>query len=339
MKAAVAALDETPPGDAGALFTKVGMTLVSTVGGASGPLFGTFFLRHGRRRSATPTQVTPAQLADGAARRARRRRRPRQGRGRGQDDVRRAGTGRRRARRARSPTACRSGDGARSGRVAAAEAGRDATIPMLARKGRASYLGERSVGHQDPGATSVALLLRRGRPRLCLTWTRRRPTPASASSSSRTAGRWRGRRSRWPRRCCTAARCGSRSRPGWTSTTFGTDAVRDQGGDRGGGRPGRRRRPDGPRQRGPQRRAGARPARRPDGPRPGRAVARRRSSRGWSSPPSPPPAGPARAEVAAEARAALMGKAAHLGGAPDARRPRTPAAAAPPATGRRRRSR
>jgi dihydroxyacetone kinase-like protein len=41
----------------------------------------------------------------------------------------------------------------------AAVGGRDATIPMLARKGRASYLGERSVGHQDPGATSVALLL------------------------------------------------------------------------------------------------------------------------------------------------------------------------------------
>jgi dihydroxyacetone kinase-like protein len=43
--------------------------------------------------------------------------------------------------------------------LGAAEAGRDATIPMLARKGRASYLGERSVGHQDPGATTIALLL------------------------------------------------------------------------------------------------------------------------------------------------------------------------------------
>ena len=42
---------------------------------------------------------------------------------------------------------------------AAADAGRDATTPMLARKGRASYLGERSVGHQDPGATSTALLV------------------------------------------------------------------------------------------------------------------------------------------------------------------------------------
>jgi dihydroxyacetone kinase-like protein len=41
----------------------------------------------------------------------------------------------------------------------AAAVGRDATTPMLARKGRASYLGERSVGHQDPGATTVALLL------------------------------------------------------------------------------------------------------------------------------------------------------------------------------------
>jgi dihydroxyacetone kinase-like protein len=41
----------------------------------------------------------------------------------------------------------------------AAAAGRDATIPMVARKGRASYLGERSAGHQDPGATSAALLL------------------------------------------------------------------------------------------------------------------------------------------------------------------------------------
>jgi dihydroxyacetone kinase-like protein len=40
----------------------------------------------------------------------------------------------------------------------AAARGRDATIPMVARKGRASYLGERSAGHQDPGATSVALL-------------------------------------------------------------------------------------------------------------------------------------------------------------------------------------
>ena len=47
MKAAVAALDDSPPPDAGALLSKVGITLVSTVGGASGPLFGTMFLRMG----------------------------------------------------------------------------------------------------------------------------------------------------------------------------------------------------------------------------------------------------------------------------------------------------
>ncbi|HEV2237588.1 MAG TPA: dihydroxyacetone kinase subunit DhaL, partial [Ktedonobacterales bacterium] len=44
--------------------------------------------------------------------------------------------------------------------ASAAEAGARATIPLLATKGRASYLGERSIGHQDPGATSMALLLR-----------------------------------------------------------------------------------------------------------------------------------------------------------------------------------
>jgi len=44
--------------------------------------------------------------------------------------------------------------------AAAAQAGCEATIPMVARKGRASYLGERSAGHQDPGATSAALMLR-----------------------------------------------------------------------------------------------------------------------------------------------------------------------------------
>ncbi|WP_343961211.1 DAK2 domain-containing protein, partial [Pseudonocardia alaniniphila] len=43
--------------------------------------------------------------------------------------------------------------------AAAAATGRDATIPLQARKGRASYLGERSIGHQDPGATSAALLI------------------------------------------------------------------------------------------------------------------------------------------------------------------------------------
>src|SRR6478735_9256012 len=62
MQAAVAALDETPPANAGALLTKVGMTLVSTVGGASGPLFGTFFLRMGGSVGQAE-QTPPAGLA------------------------------------------------------------------------------------------------------------------------------------------------------------------------------------------------------------------------------------------------------------------------------------
>src|SRR3990170_491977 len=67
MKAAVAALDENPPATAGALFSKVGMTLVSTVGGASGPLFGTLFIRMGGSLG----DAAPPSAADiAAARRA-----------------------------------------------------------------------------------------------------------------------------------------------------------------------------------------------------------------------------------------------------------------------------
>src|SRR5918911_907339 len=62
MKAAVAGLDQTAPPAAGALLTKVGMTLVSTVGGASGPLFGTFFLRMGTTLG-DKTAVAPAEIA------------------------------------------------------------------------------------------------------------------------------------------------------------------------------------------------------------------------------------------------------------------------------------
>jgi dihydroxyacetone kinase-like protein len=156
MKAAVAALDETPPATAGALFTKVGMTLVSTVGGASGPLFGTFFLRMGTSFGDSDT-ASPLDFA--AALRA----------GLGGVVARgKAEPGDKTMYDALAPAvdALDSALGDQSQLVTAlkaardaAAAGRDATTPMLARKGRASYLGERSVGHQDPGATTVALLL------------------------------------------------------------------------------------------------------------------------------------------------------------------------------------
>jgi dihydroxyacetone kinase-like protein len=156
MKAAVAALDEGPPATAGALFSKVGLTLVSTVGGASGPLFGTLFLRMGSSLGDADT-VSPPDVA--AALRA------------GLDGVvarGKAGPDDKTMYDALAPAvdALEAAFGDHSPLSAglkaacdAAAAGRDATTPMLARKGRASYLGERSVGHQDPGATTVALLL------------------------------------------------------------------------------------------------------------------------------------------------------------------------------------
>jgi dihydroxyacetone kinase-like protein len=156
MKAAVVALDDLGPTSAGPLFSKVGMTLVSTVGGASGPLFGTLFLRMGTALGDIDT-VTTEQVA--AALRA------------GLEGVEARGKaqpGDKTMYDALAPAveamerAVAEGVGLAEAlaqaRAAAAE-GRDATVPMLARKGRASYLGERSVGHQDPGATSVALLL------------------------------------------------------------------------------------------------------------------------------------------------------------------------------------
>ena len=156
MTAAVAALDELGPTAAGPLFSKVGMTLVSTVGGASGPLFGTLFLRMGSslgdRDAVDAGQIAAALRAglDGV-----------EARGKAQPgdktmyDALAPAVG---ALDKAVSEGADLGDGLSRARDAAAE-GRDATIPMLARKGRASYLGERSVGHQDPGATSVALLL------------------------------------------------------------------------------------------------------------------------------------------------------------------------------------
>jgi phosphoenolpyruvate---glycerone phosphotransferase subunit DhaL len=158
MTAVLAALDgDEPPASAAALFKRVGMTLVSTVGGASGPLFGTFFIRLSAA-AGDAADIEPKAFA--AALRA------------GLDGVvtrGRAEAGDKTMYDALAPGLDTLDDALAAGSdlssalataAAAAEAGRDATTPMLARKGRASYLGERSVGHQDPGATSTALLLR-----------------------------------------------------------------------------------------------------------------------------------------------------------------------------------
>jgi phosphoenolpyruvate---glycerone phosphotransferase subunit DhaL len=156
MSAVVAALDGERPASAAALLKLVGMTLVSTVGGASGPLYGTLFLR-----MATAAGEAASLDAQGFAKALRA----------GLDGVvarGKAEAGDKTMYDALAPSvdaldaALAGGEplgSALRAAVAAAEAGRDATIPMLARKGRASYLGERSVGHQDPGATSLALLV------------------------------------------------------------------------------------------------------------------------------------------------------------------------------------
>jgi dihydroxyacetone kinase-like protein len=156
MSAVVVALDETPPATLGALFSQVGITLVSTVGGASGPLFGTLFLRMGTSfgevGSATPAELAAALRAGlgGVVARGK----PEPGDKTMYDALAPAVDALDRAVAEGQPLAA----GLKLA-AAAAAAGRDATTPMLARKGRASYLGERSVGHQDPGATTVALLL------------------------------------------------------------------------------------------------------------------------------------------------------------------------------------
>lgn len=161
MSATVAALDEAssqgrPFTTAGALLKSVGMTVVSSIGGASGPLYGTLFLRMGTAAGEVEaldgagfSRALTAGLAGVVAR--------------GKAEL-----GDKTMCDALAP-ACAAldaslaeGAGLREALAAAAsaaDAGRDATIPMLARKGRASYLGERSIGHQDPGATSAALLV------------------------------------------------------------------------------------------------------------------------------------------------------------------------------------
>ena len=144
------------PGTVDELLKTVGMTLVSSVGGASGPLYGTFFLRMGMAAGPVTALDGPALAAalraglDGIVARGK------------------AEAGDKSMFDAMAPAvdamdaALAAGasvpDAAKAASDAAA-AGRDATLPLVARKGRASYLGERSAGHLDPGAASTAILL------------------------------------------------------------------------------------------------------------------------------------------------------------------------------------
>jgi dihydroxyacetone kinase-like protein len=156
-QAVLGKLDAAPPGDIGALLKTVGMTLVSTVGGAGGPLYGTLFLQLGVA-TAGKGEITVddwSAALEAAVSGVRSRGKAELGDKTMLDAL----------IPARDAYAAAVAEGAdmasalRRSADAAAE-GMTATIPLVARKGRASYLGERSAGHQDPGATSSTLLLR-----------------------------------------------------------------------------------------------------------------------------------------------------------------------------------
>jgi phosphoenolpyruvate---glycerone phosphotransferase subunit DhaL len=157
MKAVVEKLEATEGDDIGALLKTVGMTLVSKVGGAAGPLYGTLFLQLGTATAGKSeldlddwTAALDAAISGVKAR----------GKAELEDKTMiDALVPALEALKAKAAEGADLGEALRAS-ADAAEQGRDATTPLEARRGRASYLGPRSVGHQDPGATSSALLLR-----------------------------------------------------------------------------------------------------------------------------------------------------------------------------------
>ncbi|MBN9140825.1 MAG: dihydroxyacetone kinase subunit L [Micrococcales bacterium] len=155
MAAVTAKLEQGRPATVDELFKAVGMTLVSSVGGASGPLYGTLFLRMGMAAGAVPSLDGSALAAalraglDGIVARGKAEA--------GDKTMFDAIAPAIDAMDASIAAGVSLADATRAAADAAA-AGRDATLPLVARKGRASYLGERSAGHLDPGAASAAIL-------------------------------------------------------------------------------------------------------------------------------------------------------------------------------------
>ena len=156
-KAVLNKLPEISDKDIGTIFKTIGMTLISTVGGAGGPLYGTFFLQVGMKTAgkmelnlADWTEALEAAL-NGVIMRGK------------------AEPGDKTMVDALTPAVASLKQSIPEGSplnkalelsAEAARQGMEGTIPLVARKGRASYLGERSAGHQDPGATSSFLILK-----------------------------------------------------------------------------------------------------------------------------------------------------------------------------------
>jgi dihydroxyacetone kinase-like protein len=144
--AVVATLDKESPDTPGAVLMTAGRQLISTVGGASGPLYGTLLRRTGKALG-DGAEVSEEQFADALRT--------------GVDAVMALGgaaPGDKTMIDALVP-AVDALEFSFARAKTAAESGAEATTPLQARKGRASYLGERSIGHQDPGATSASLLI------------------------------------------------------------------------------------------------------------------------------------------------------------------------------------
>ncbi|MEU8680947.1 dihydroxyacetone kinase subunit DhaL [Streptomyces sp. NPDC048611] len=143
--AVVTTLEAEPPVTPGAVLTAAGRQLISSVGGASGPLYGTLLRRSGKTLGDAPqpsVEELRAALAAGVA---------------AVGQLGGSAPGDKTMLDALTPAVAALAESFDAAAAAAGE-GALATVPMQARKGRASYLGERSIGHQDPGATSSALL-------------------------------------------------------------------------------------------------------------------------------------------------------------------------------------
>jgi dihydroxyacetone kinase-like protein len=148
----VSALDESEMDSPAAVLKLVAKTLISKVGGASGPLYGTAFLRAATGLEEVDGYSVAAALRaalDGVV-----------ARGKAEVGDKTMVDALRPAVEAAEAVRDKSVAEVLAAAAAAAETGAESTIPLVARKGRASYLGERSAGHLDPGARSTSLLLR-----------------------------------------------------------------------------------------------------------------------------------------------------------------------------------
>ena len=146
-------IDKTEYSDLSSLFKELAMAMMSGVGGSAGPLYGTFFMKAGQemgKENRVSLETLAGGLKAGLA---------------GVQALGKAQEGDKTMVDTLAPAIKAFNDalpdekGALEAMASAAEAGMMSTVDMLAKKGRASYLGERSVGHQDPGATSAYLIL------------------------------------------------------------------------------------------------------------------------------------------------------------------------------------